>query len=76
MVRGFSLESSDREDFSEKVLSKRQVEIAQVKWGEKERCKDFCRGIGMWREEPCKKEGKELQCYWEGEGSWEVGCEM
>lgn len=34
MVRGFSLESSDRADFSEKVLSKRQVEIAQVKWGE------------------------------------------
>ena len=76
MVRGFSLESSDREYFSEKVLSKRQVEIAQVKWGEKEGCKDFCRGIGMWREQPCKKEGKELQCYWEGEGSWEVGCEM
>ena len=42
MIRGFSLERSDRADFSEKVLSKRQVEIAQVKWAEKEGCKDFC----------------------------------
>ena len=73
MIRGFSPESSDRADFSEKVLSKRQIEIAQVKWAEKEGCKDFCWGIGVWREEPCKKEGKELQCEWGREGSWEVG---
>ena len=58
MVRGFSLESSDGADFSEKVLSKRQVEIAQVKWGEMKGAKTSAEVLACGGRNHARKKGR------------------
>lgn len=51
IIIGFYLDSNDREDSFEKVVSERHIQVGQVKWAGKEEQKDLSQGTGMWKEE-------------------------